>query len=127
MLAMQNQRRVTKPILEINLRHPLVAAIAGADKDGGRRICRSCCWSRRRSSTANCRKIRRRLRAVSTSWCCAVREGDRTSRREPDFKSGRVSATTAANPEGSLIAMTTPDGTDIFYGAHPGVSRLCAA
>ncbi len=35
------------------------------------RICRSCCWSRRRSSTANCRKTRRRLPAGSTSWCCA--------------------------------------------------------
>ena len=30
LLAMQNQGAVTKPILEINLRHPLVAAIAGA-------------------------------------------------------------------------------------------------
>jgi molecular chaperone HtpG len=27
---MQNQGSVTKPILEINLRHPLVAAIVGA-------------------------------------------------------------------------------------------------
>ncbi|MET3841191.1 molecular chaperone HtpG [Bradyrhizobium sp. OAE829] len=30
LLAMQNQGSVSKPILEINLRHPLVAAIAGA-------------------------------------------------------------------------------------------------
>lgn len=30
LLAMQNQGAVTKPVLEINLRHPLVAAIAGA-------------------------------------------------------------------------------------------------
>ena len=30
LLAMQNQGAVTKLILEINLRHPLVAAIAGA-------------------------------------------------------------------------------------------------
>jgi molecular chaperone HtpG len=30
LLAMQNQGAITKPILEINLRHPLVAAIAGA-------------------------------------------------------------------------------------------------
>jgi molecular chaperone HtpG len=30
LLAMQNQGSVTRPILEINLRHPLVAAIAGA-------------------------------------------------------------------------------------------------
>jgi molecular chaperone HtpG len=30
LLAMQNKGPVTKPILEINLRHPLVAAIAGA-------------------------------------------------------------------------------------------------
>ena len=30
LLAMQNQGAVTRPILEINLRHPLVAAIAGA-------------------------------------------------------------------------------------------------
>lgn len=30
LLAMQNQGSVTKPILEINLRHPLVAAIVGA-------------------------------------------------------------------------------------------------
>ena len=34
-------------------------------------ICRSCCWSRRRSSTANCRRIPRRLPAGSTGWCCA--------------------------------------------------------
>ncbi|MBC7586387.1 MAG: molecular chaperone HtpG [Tardiphaga sp.] len=32
MLAMQNRGAGTKPILEINLRHPLVARIAGADK-----------------------------------------------------------------------------------------------
>ena len=30
LLAMQNQGSVTRPILEINLRHPLVAALAGA-------------------------------------------------------------------------------------------------
>jgi molecular chaperone HtpG len=35
MLAMQNRGSVTKPILEINLRHPLVAKIAGADKAAG--------------------------------------------------------------------------------------------
>jgi molecular chaperone HtpG len=35
MLAMQNRGAVTKPILEINLRHPLVAKIAGADKAAG--------------------------------------------------------------------------------------------
>jgi molecular chaperone HtpG len=29
MLAQQNRGAVTKPVLEINLRHPLVAAIAG--------------------------------------------------------------------------------------------------
>ena len=58
MLAQQNRGAGTKPILEINLRHPLVAAIAKADKRRRRQpICRCCCWSRRRSSTANCRKI----------------------------------------------------------------------
>ena len=31
LLAQQNRGAVTKPILEINMRHPLVAAIAGAD------------------------------------------------------------------------------------------------
>ncbi len=35
MLAMQNRGSVTKPILEINLRHPLVTKIAGADKAAG--------------------------------------------------------------------------------------------
>ena len=35
MLAMQNRGAGTKPILEINLRHPLVARIAGADKATG--------------------------------------------------------------------------------------------
>jgi molecular chaperone HtpG len=35
MLAMQNRGAGTKPILEINLRHPLVAAIAQADKAAG--------------------------------------------------------------------------------------------
>ena len=35
MLAMQNRGAGTKPILEINLRHPLVARIAGADKAAG--------------------------------------------------------------------------------------------
>jgi len=35
-------------------------------------ICRSCCWSRRRFSTANCPKIRRRSPAGSASWCCAA-------------------------------------------------------
>jgi molecular chaperone HtpG len=35
MLAMQNRGASTKPILEINLRHPLVARIAGADKATG--------------------------------------------------------------------------------------------
>jgi molecular chaperone HtpG len=32
LLAMQNQGTTTKPILEVNMRHPLVAAISG-DKD----------------------------------------------------------------------------------------------
>jgi molecular chaperone HtpG len=35
MLAMQNRGSVTKPILEINPRHPLVARIATADKAAG--------------------------------------------------------------------------------------------
>ncbi|OYU87273.1 MAG: molecular chaperone HtpG [Bradyrhizobiaceae bacterium PARB1] len=35
MLAMQNRGGVTKPILEINLRHPMVTKIAGADKAAG--------------------------------------------------------------------------------------------
>ena len=35
------------------------------------RICRFCCWSRRKSSTASCRRIRPRSPAGSTSWCCA--------------------------------------------------------
>jgi molecular chaperone HtpG len=35
MLAMQNRGSVTKPILEINLRHPLVAAVAKADTAAG--------------------------------------------------------------------------------------------
>ena len=35
MLAMQNRGAGTKPILEINLRHPLVARIAGADQTAG--------------------------------------------------------------------------------------------
>jgi molecular chaperone HtpG len=35
MLAMQNRGSVTKPILEINLRHPLVAKIGQADKAAG--------------------------------------------------------------------------------------------
>ena len=64
------RRSATKPILEVNMRHPLVAAIAGAEGRGRRSVVR-CCWSRRRSSTANCRRIRRRSPAGSTSWCCA--------------------------------------------------------
>ena len=36
-----------------------------------RKICRFCCWSRRKSSKVNCRKIRRRSLAGSTNWCCA--------------------------------------------------------
>ena len=36
LLAMQNQGTTTKPILEVNMRHPLVAAVAG-DKDFGQR------------------------------------------------------------------------------------------
>jgi molecular chaperone HtpG len=35
LLAMQNKAPTTKPILEINMRHPLVAAIAG-DKDAAK-------------------------------------------------------------------------------------------
>ena len=35
LLAQQNRGAVTKPILEINMRHPLVAAIAG-QKDAAR-------------------------------------------------------------------------------------------
>ena len=34
LLAQQNRGVVTKPILEINMRHPLVAAIAGAERAG---------------------------------------------------------------------------------------------
>ena len=33
-------------------------------------ICRCCCWSRRRSSTANCRRIPRPSPRGSTAWCC---------------------------------------------------------
>ncbi len=33
LLAQQNRGTVTKPILEINMRHPLVAAISGARDD----------------------------------------------------------------------------------------------
>ena len=56
------------------------------------RICRSCCWSRRKSSTASCRKIRRRSPAGSTSWCCGgIAKGvESFSRAEPDFKIGRI-------------------------------------
>ena len=69
LLARQNRGAGSKPILEINMRHPLVAAISGARTPP--RICRFCCWSRRRSSTANCRRIPPRLQAGSISWCCA--------------------------------------------------------
>src|ERR1700723_3129755 len=34
-------------------------------------ICRFCCWSRRKSSTANCRRILPRSPTGSISWCCA--------------------------------------------------------
>jgi molecular chaperone HtpG len=33
LLAMQNKGPITKPILEINMRHPLVATIAGAQDE----------------------------------------------------------------------------------------------
>jgi molecular chaperone HtpG len=33
LLAQQNRGAITKPILEINMRHPLVAAIAGASNE----------------------------------------------------------------------------------------------
>lgn len=35
LLAMQNKAPITKPVLEINIRHPLVAAIT-TDKDAAR-------------------------------------------------------------------------------------------
>ena len=35
LLAMQNKGPLTKPVLEINLRHPLVAAVAGASDAAG--------------------------------------------------------------------------------------------
>src|SRR3954466_8813490 len=57
LLAMQNKAPTTKPILEINMRHPLVAAITG-DKDAAKDLS-FLCWSRRRSSMASCRTIRR--------------------------------------------------------------------
>ena len=47
----------------------------------GQRTCRSCCWSRRRSSTANCRKTRRRSPAGSTGWCCGASRRDKAVRR----------------------------------------------
>jgi molecular chaperone HtpG len=37
LLAMQNKGPVTRPVLEINLRHPLVGAVA-ADKDAAKDI-----------------------------------------------------------------------------------------
>jgi len=57
MLAQQNRGGGAKPILEINLAHPLVAAIA---KHHNAATCRCCCSSRPRFSTANCRRIRPR-------------------------------------------------------------------
>ncbi len=35
------------------------------------RTCRFCCWSRRKSSTANCRRIPLHSQIGSISWCCA--------------------------------------------------------
>ncbi len=35
------------------------------------RICRFCCWNRRKFSTVSCRKIPPPLPTGSTSWCCA--------------------------------------------------------
>ena len=50
---------------------PLVAAIAKADRVRRRSTtCRCCCWSRRRSSTANCRGSRGFRGAGSIAWCC---------------------------------------------------------
>src|SRR6185436_1830890 len=50
------------------------------------RTCLSCCWSRRRSSTASCRKIRRRLPAGSISWCCGGWRRGRTFSRANRFR-----------------------------------------
>jgi len=59
LLARQNRGAGTKPILEINMRHPLVAAISGA-KDSAR-IYRFCCWSRRKSRRRTAGKTPPRL------------------------------------------------------------------
>jgi molecular chaperone HtpG len=40
------------------------------------RICRSCCWNRRKSSTASCLRIQPRSPTGSISWCCAASPRD---------------------------------------------------
>src|SRR5712675_374643 len=75
-------------------------------------IWRSCCWSRRKFSTANCRKTRRRSRAGLTGWCCGGSSCSRSA--EPDSRSGRICYTVSATRE-TVNAMA--DGTDSFYGS----------
>jgi HSP90 family molecular chaperone len=65
LLARQKRGARRKPILELNMRHPLVRALSAANAAlPGRRDAtwRCCCSTRRRSSTARCRTTRRNLR-----------------------------------------------------------------
>ena len=69
--------------------HAPSAGRGDRDRQGcGRRICRSCCWSRRKSSTANCRKIRRRLPAGSINWCCGA--SDRKPIAATEYRTARI-------------------------------------
>ena len=70
LLAQHDKGVAKKPILEINLQPSAGRGDCGS-KGCGQGYLSSCCWSRPRSSTANCRKIRRHSRRGSISSCCA--------------------------------------------------------
>ena len=135
LLAMQNKAPATRPILEVNMRHPLVAAMAG-DKEVGQGSVVPAAGAgadpRRRTAGRSGRVRQPAQRAGAARHCEGInRAAARTEFQNrpyllehdpekwaPVFRKDHAQ-TKRLEIRGTSLAMTTPDGTDIFYGTIP--------
>ena len=89
LLAMQNKAPATRPILEVNMRHPLVAAMAG-DKESARDLSLPAAGAGadpRRRTAGRSGRVRQPAQPAGAARHC---EGISVPPREPNFKTGRI-------------------------------------
>ena len=107
LLARQNRSGGAKPILELNMRHPLVKAVSAPSLMHARRkspILPSSCSRRRRSSMARFRLTRQRSQSGSIVWSSA------------DWRC-------RANAVFSRVGACSPSWPDLFcFSGHPRLS-----